>query len=355
MSRPGRAARKIALVGLGAAARSIHLPAYAGLGALRVVGGCDLAARPGDFAFPLVPSVEAMLEQARPDILAVVTPPGQHFDYTRAGLLAGCHVVCEKPLTDTLDEADAICALSRKAGRRVVVNNQYRFMNIHAAAKARIGSPDFGDLLFLEAHQSFFTSESTEAGWRGELKQRTCKEFGTHVFDLCRFFFGEDPQAVTARMPRPGRPDGPDYLNLVRLDFSGDRAAHVTLDRLCRGPHRYLTLRLDGSAGFVETRIGGGIEVGAGIRAGTRRPFLEWDASFGGRARLYHGERFRKLASDPIDVFARATGRLMEAFLDALDRGAVPPCDAEDNRRTLALMLAAYESDANRATITMKY
>jgi len=86
------------------------------------------------------------------------------------------------------------------------------------------------------------------------------------------------------------------------------------LDRLCRGPHRYLTVRLDGSAGYVETRLGGGLEVRGGIRGGTRRPFLNLELSLGGRARLFHGERFRKIASDPLDVFAHATRRLMQAW-----------------------------------------
>lgn len=342
-------------MGLGAAARTIHLPAYAGIPGLEVVGGCDPAGRNSAFRFPLFPSVDAMLEKARPDILAVLTPPDAHFDLTCTGLRAGCHVFCEKPFTMTLNEAREIATQSRKIERWVVVNNQYRFMNIHAAAKRLIGTAKFGELLFVEAHQSFFTSESTEAGWRGQMKERTCREFGTHVFDLCRFLFGEDPRAITARMPRPLRSDGPDYLNLIRLDFSGDRAAHVTLDRLCRGPHRYLTLRIDGGAGFIETRLGGGIELAAGIRGRSRRPFLEWDVSLGGRARLYHGERHRKIASDPRDVFAHATRRLMQAFLDAIDSGGVPPCHAEDNCRTLALMLAAYESDTKKTTIEMSY
>jgi predicted dehydrogenase len=237
----------------------------------------------------------------------------------------------------------------------VVVNNQYRFMNIHREAKARIGTAEFGQLLFLSARQSFFTSEATETGWRGQDPRRTCKEFGTHVLDLCRFFFDEDPVAVTARMPRVGRPGGPDFLDLIRLEFSNDRVAQITLDRLCRGPHRYLTVHLDGSAGYLETRLGGGIEMHAGVRGGTRRPYLETDVSLGGRARLYHGERIRKIASDPLAVFAHATRRLMAAFIEAIDAETTPPCHAQDNVKTLALMLAAYESEERRATIEMKY
>jgi hypothetical protein len=114
-------------------------------------------------------------------------------------------------------------------------------------------------------------------------------------------------------------------------------------------------VRLDGSVGFVETRLGGGLDVRAGVRGGTRRPFLSVDLSLGGRARLFHGERFRKIASEPLNVFANATRRLVAGLLEALDRGGIPPGHAEDNRRTLALMLAAYESAERRATVGVSY
>lgn len=343
---------RIGLVGLGVAARQVHLPAYAQLSNLEVVGGVDPAVRDGALPFPVFGSPEQMIDKARPDILAVLTPPASHHALARIGLQAGCHVFCEKPLTPTLEEADELCALSRQLGRVLVVNNQYRFMNIHQAARRRIGRPEFGELLFLSAEQTFYTTPATEAGWRGQDPERTCKEFGIHVLDLCRFFFGQEPLAVTARMPKPGAPHGPDLLNLIRLDFPGDRVAQLTLDRLCRGKHRYLRLRLDGSAGCIETRLGGGALFSAGFRGRTRRPYLELELSLGGRARLHHGERYQKIASDPLNVFAGATRRLLGAFLAALEGGGTPPCEAHDNRHSIALMRAAYESSRRGETVT---
>jgi D-apiose dehydrogenase len=345
----------LAIAGLGAAARRIHLPACAKLANLRVVGGCDPVAPPGEFHFPRFPSVEEMLDRTRPDILAVVTPPDSHYSLLRTGLEAGCHVLCEKPFVSTLEEAGEICRMAEKVGRRVVVNNQYRFMNIHQQARQAIGTPQFGQLLFVSAHQTVLASSDQESGWRGEGVQRTCREFGTHVLDLCRFFFDDDPISVIARMPKPADPGGPDHLNLIQLEFPGDRVAHITLDRLSRGPERYLTMRLDGSTGCVETRLGGSVELAAGIRGGSRRPYVHLDVTPGGSAHLFHAGRSRKIASDPLNIFASATARLLAAFLDALDRDCVPPCSAQDNRRTLALMLGAYESDAKRTAVSLQY
>ena len=344
---------RIAIAGLGQGLRHIHLPAYQRIPTLEVVGGCDPLAKQDAFPFPLFASVPEMLERTKPDVFTVATPPDSHFELTRLGLQAGCHVFCEKPFMNNLDEADATIALSREVGRHVVVNNQFRFMHIHQAARKRIGAPDFGNLLFLTMHQTFFVTEKTEAGWRGQDMRRTGKDFGTHAIDLCRYFFGEEPLSISARMPKAMRADGPDYLNLIQLEFSGDRVAHITLDRLSCGRHRYLDVRLDGEIGCIETTLGGRLKGSAGIRAATRRPFVNFDCAPGGRARLYRGERFSTFARDPLNVFASATSELMKAFLAALDRGEVPPCNAADNRYTLALMLAAYDSAEKRMPIAL--
>jgi predicted dehydrogenase len=348
--------RTIAIAGLGAAARDIHLPAYAKVANLKVVGGFDPNPPTGrSFPFPLFDSFTKMIATAKPDIVAVVTPTAFHHDLTAEALRAGCHVLCEKPFMSDMRQADAICQLAAQLDRQVVVNNQYRFMKIHQAAKAQINSSSFGQLLFMNAQQTFFTSEKTEAGWRGQDPQRTCKEFGIHVLDLARFFFDEDPSAIRARMPKPSGPDGPDHLNLLELQFSGDRVAHITLDRLSRGPHRYLDMRLDGSNGCVQTHLGGQMELACGIRGGTRKPYMNLTLAAGGWARVYTGERYEKIATDALDLFADATARLVTAFLESLDRNTPPPCRAQDNRRTLALMLAAYESAACGKPIEMDY
>ncbi len=334
----------IAVIGLGAAARNIHLPAIKKIGALNVVGGVDPVANPGDFPFPVHRTTEALWTAVKPQIVAIVTPPDSHYALIREALDHGAHVFCEKPFVLTLDEGHAVIAASAEAGRHVVVNNEFRFMNVHEAARAQIGTLGFGELLFVSMHQTFHVTADTEKGWRGESKQRTCFEFGTHALDLARFFFGEEPWAISARMPRPGRPDGPDYLNLIQLEFSGDRVAHITLDRLSRGPHRYLDIRLDGSEAAVETRLGGQAQVALGIRGGSKRPYAQVDFAPSAAAHLMRGDSRRKLATDPLDLFPHSTGKLLGEMVAAIRSGTVPPCVAADNIHTLNLMLEAYAS-----------
>ena len=346
---------KIALVGLGSAGRTIHLPAIGAVKRLQLVGACDSGVDSARFDFPVFASVEDMLERCRPDMVAVATPTDTHFDIACLVASKGVHVFCEKPFTSTVAQARALLRIADSHRAQVVVNNEFRFMACHQAAKSQIGSDSFGDLVFVSMQQTFRTSSETEAGWRGVDPERTNKDFGTHAFDLCRYFFGEEPIRLRALMPKPGAPDGPDLLNLVDLEFSGDRYARITLDRLTRGRHRYLDIRLDGTRANVETELGGYAGMMAGLHPATRRPYFEFDVSLGGRAFLCTGENRKKIASDPMGLFSMATAKLLEAYLDALEQGKTPPCAGEDNIRTLALMRAAYESAALKKDIDLAF
>jgi len=339
---------RVALIGLGAAARHIHLPACRQVsGRVTVVGGCD--PDPGARSQAGVPlateAPEELLERTEPHLVVVGTPPALHREHTELALAAGCHVLCEKPLAPTLADTDAIVAASRRAGRLVIVNSEFPFMRIHAAAQSTIGMPEFGRLLHVHAWHTMAPTAETEAGWRGGLSRRLGLEFGIHVFDLIRFFFDDMPTRVIAHMPRPDQAIGWDPVNVVALEFADGRGASMMLDRLSRGPERYLDIRLDGERGAIHTSLGGQLRIAAGLHTRERRPFLEWRMAGGGRAVLQRGSQSRVLATDGLNPFASATARLLTAVADAVERrGPVPRGTAEDHRVSLGLVFAAYES-----------
>lgn len=338
---------RVAIAGLGRAAKAIHIPALRKLRDVEIVGGYDPVQQKGDF--PIFASLGDLLA-VKPDVVVIATPPDSHRAIAVAALEAGVHVFCEKPLASSIEDADAVVAAAAAAGRKVCINSEFPFMPTHLAAAREIGSERFGRLLFAELHQTFVVTDETEAGWRGNDLQRTFKEFGTHVIDLCKAFFGEQPKAMHARMPRPFSNGGPDYLNLVQLDFSGDRIAQITLDRLTKGRHRYLDVRLVGEKGTIETSIGGSAEMTMGLRPNGRRPFADLNLHMGGAAKLYHGDRSTTLAKAPLDLFADATARLFRELLDAIREEREPPSGIDEARNTLDLIYRAYaEAEAHRS------
>ena len=340
----------VGLLGLGAVVRRIHMPAYARLGKqVRVIAGCDpdRAAREhasSRWGIPVFPTRQEMLDAVRPDVIAVCTPPRLHRDDVLFALEHGCHVFCEKPVAEDLRQADEMIEAGRRARRLVVVNSEYPFMNIHAAAKRLIGSPRFGRLLYVHVWHVMRTSEQTEAGWRGGLSRRLCFEFGTHVFELVRFFFESSPDKVLAHMPNPLGRFRCDTVNVIPLEFADGRGASIVLERLTRGPDRYLEMRLVGEHAVIRTSIGGRVRVAAGLRTPSKRPYLEVTLARGGRAVLEDAVGARVLATEGGNPFADATSRLFAGFLRAIGEGGEPPGSIRDNRETLALVMAAYES-----------
>src|SRR5512140_3396088 len=169
--------KRVAFIGLGAAVQHIHLPAYRRLGSrITVVGGCDpdpearaAAERRGLTVFS---DPTEMLQRSAPDIASVLSPPGLHRAHVELALAAGCDVFCEKPLADSLEDADAIVRAAAAARRQVVVNNEFPAMRIHRAAHATIGTPAFGRLLYLHAWHTNRPAEHAEAGWRSAMPQR---------------------------------------------------------------------------------------------------------------------------------------------------------------------------------------
>lgn len=140
---------RLAVIGLGAVTRNIHLPAYRRLkGRVTLVAGCDVdlatrAAMEKTGLFKRIyDSHEEMLDKAKPDVVSICTPPFLHHQQCLDALERDCHVFCEKPLAESLAHADEIILASSRCMRSVVVNSQFLNMNIYMAAKKQIGSLD---------------------------------------------------------------------------------------------------------------------------------------------------------------------------------------------------------------------
>lgn len=354
---------RLAVIGLGAVTKNIHLPAYRRLkDRVTLVAGCDIdpatrasMEKTGLFQ-KIYDSPEEMLDQSKPDVVSLCTPPFLHHQQCLDALERGCHVFCEKPLAESLAHADEIILASSRSKRSVVVNSQFPNMNMYTAAKKRIGSPEFGRLLFLHAWQTFRPTADTEAGWRANMKRRLCFEFGVHVFELVRYFFDATPSTLWAHMPRPIPGSQTESLNIIAMEFPDGRAASILLDRLSKGPERYLEMRLDGEHAAIHTSIGGELRFEVGLHPRQRKPFMGLHVVQGGQAVLQQAERATVIGTDGMNPFASATAVQFGNFLSAIEAGRVPSGTAEDHKATLALTLAAYDAaESGRAVAIAPY
>lgn len=156
-----------------------------------------------------------------------------------------------------------------------------------------------------------------------------------------------------AHMPNPKPEMNSDSINIISVEFADGRAASVILNRLSKGPERYLDMRLDGELASIHTSIGGQVGFEAGIHTREKRPFFDFNLVQGGKAVLQNGNRSKVFAKDPINPFASATAHHFGNFIDAIQHDSTPPCTAKENRKTLALVFAAYDAAKTGKSILM--
>ena len=125
----------------------------------------------------------SLLAEVRPDAVIICTPDHLHRPVAVDALEAGCAVLVEKPLADTVADAEAICRAA--AGRLAMVGHLLRFAPHYAAVKE--GLADLGDLLFVHAHR-FGTAASA----------RVVSHLMIHDLDLIRWITGQEVAAVQA-------------------------------------------------------------------------------------------------------------------------------------------------------------
>ncbi len=341
--------QRVALVGLGEAAHTIHAPAVAQMRSTELVAGADLNAEAREgFAkshrsVEIFADAEQMLKTVAPDWVIVATPPAFHREVCVMALESGAHVLCEKPFVESSQDAAAILEAQARLGRTVVVNHEFSWMPIFERAQTAMASGELGDILFFQAWEHLLeVPHGPAGGWRSH--SLTMREFGTHVLDLAVHLFGALPVQVYAQMAAPGAPTGTDLINVVTLTFADGRLASIVLDRVCRGPHRYLELRLDGTKASYRASFGGRAAVRIGRMPGARRPDIQVDLAGGGQAWLEVGDRRQVVARNGLHPFADATARLFERAIQDVSRGVESASSARRALDIVRLVEAAYTS-----------
>ncbi|MGI8617903.1 MAG: Gfo/Idh/MocA family protein [Gemmatimonadaceae bacterium] len=339
---------RVALIGLGEAGVTLHLPALAGLPSTAVVCALDPDAGRRQhaaqaFRIPVTDSYGGLRASA-PDVVIVASPPDTHADYTLSALAHGAHVFCEKPFVSSLDQADAIIAASATHGRQVAVNHEFRHMPIFRSVIDGIAQD--GPLRFVQVWQMMDLPPWAEPGWRGEMLQRTLYEAGVHLVDLVIAMFGQRPLAVSAVTSScDGLDRRIDAVAIVTLEFSGGRLAQIVQNRLCKGERQYLEVRADTASWSWRASFGGRGRLLAGLFR-SKRPRIRVEYGLSGMAWRERGDTRRFLARNPSQPTMHATRETLRQSLAAFASGGRPPTTAQDARDVHEVIAACYHAAA---------
>ena len=203
-------------------------------------------------------------EAAREDgieAVSIVTPNHLHAGPVRAFLEAGIHVICDKPLTATLEEAEALAQVRPAEGARFLLTHTYAGYPMIRRAQAIVASGALGRIRRIHAEylQDWLTedSDAKQAEWRTDLARSgagAIGDIGTHAYHLLRFVTGLRPEKVSARLHSfvPGRAVDDDATVALRLD--GGVFATLWASQVAVGRENDLSLRVYGDRAGLEWR-----------------------------------------------------------------------------------------------------
>ncbi len=180
-----------------------HVKAYAAMPSANVVAVCDanadrateIAGRYG--VANVVPSYEALFSRDDIDAVSVALPDHLHRDAAVKALEAGKHVLLEKPMATTLEDAEAILAAANASGKRVMINWSNRWMQAFAQTKEALDAGELGDPLYCYARLSNTLYVPTQMlSWSANT--RLPHWLICHRLDIARWYFGCEATRVTA-------------------------------------------------------------------------------------------------------------------------------------------------------------
>ncbi|MHB0858216.1 MAG: Gfo/Idh/MocA family protein [Anaerolineae bacterium] len=317
---------RVAVVGLGIGRR--HIRSFQALPEVEVaaIGGRQREAVAGAMAKFGIPTgytaYEDLLAHKDVDAVVLCTPDRLHAAQCLAALEAGKHVLCEKPLATTPEDAQRIVQRARETGLCLMVGHNYRFEAPFAHLKARLAQGAVGEPFYAESRyvQDLYDMASQPAdSWRLADPQDFVLGGAIHNVDLLRWTLGEVEEVhayATGRMPFYPLPDS--YV--INLRFAGDRIGRVLLLLGARLRERFrVDLQVYGTEG--------------GLQADMQRRQVVENLAWGGDAavtvELPEGDSFALEAAE---------------FVAAIRAGRQPAVTGEDGARAVAICAAAVRS-----------
>ena len=207
----------------------------------------------------------ARLEGARKDgieAVAIVTPNHLHFAPAKAFLEAGIHVICDKPLTASLEEALALAAVEPKNGARFLLTHNYTGYPLVRQARQMVADGKLGKIRIVQVEypQDWLTREihNKQAEWRTDPQRSGAGgcvgDIGTHAYNLVRFVTGLQTEAISADLTSfvPGRQLDDNVHIMMR--FEGGARGMLWASQVAPGNENGLQLRLYGEKASIVWR-----------------------------------------------------------------------------------------------------
>jgi predicted dehydrogenase len=296
----------------------------------------------------------------RVDLVTVATPNATHYEITKAFLEAGFNVLCEKPMTMTVGEAEEIVRVSRETGKICAVNYGYTGYSLVRHMRAMVARGDLGGVRLIVAefahghHADADDADNPRIRWRYDPAQigvsAQFADCGTHALHLASFVAGQEVDRLSADFVSCVESRSLEDDAMVNIRMSGGAVGRLWTSSVAIGRQHGLTLQVFGEKGGLRwsqehpnqiywTPLGGRVEI---IERGEANLSPEADRT--SRVTIGHAEgmplAFANIYADLAEVIrAQMEIRAPDPAADLFPR-------AEDGLRSMAAVHAAAQSAA---------
>jgi predicted dehydrogenase len=168
-------------------------------------------------------SYEALLADPEVDAVYIPLPNHLHLEWTLAAARAGKHVLCEKPLALTADDAQRMVDACEASGVRLMEAFMYRLHPTWIAVQELVASGRIGRLQAVQSWFSYFNDDAANIRNVLDYGGGALMDIGCYSVNLSRMLFGGEPTAVQAALRRD-EATGVDVLTSAILEFEGGHA-----------------------------------------------------------------------------------------------------------------------------------
>jgi len=202
-------------------------------------------------------------EEVRMDFVAIVTPNHMHFHPTKMALEHGFHVVCDKPVTFTLDEAIELETIVKNSGKLFAVTYNYTGYPMVKQARAMVANGDLGNIRKVQVQylQGWFATavEQTghkQAAWRVDPKRSGIGgglgDIATHAENMITYITGLNIEEIVADLTTFGKGRILDDDGHLLLRLEKGAKAIMSYSQIAVGEENSFAIRVYGDKGSVE-------------------------------------------------------------------------------------------------------
>jgi predicted dehydrogenase len=199
----------------------------------------------------------------RVDFVSVATPNHTHFPIAKAFAEAGFNVVCDKPLTFDLAQAEELAKVVAKTGVVFAVTHNYTGYPLVRQARDMVHSGELGDINAVRAFyvQGWLRTRlekegQKQAGWRTDPKRSGAAgcfgDIGTHAYNLGRFITGLLPDQVSCHLKVFEQGRALDDYGTAVLRYQNGALGTVTASQISHGRENDLWIEVDGTKASLE-------------------------------------------------------------------------------------------------------